>query len=258
MGESGSYKTIKHYAMGRFAHELCYVMPDERTAYCTDDGTNVGFYKFVANKAKDLSCGTLYAGKFTQTSDYNGGSFKLEWVYLANGCSADVEPVIRTTKFSNIFTTAEGNSTTGACPDGFTPVNTSAGFECLKLNPSMDEMAAFLETRRYAAYKGATTEFRKWEGISFNPNNFKLYTSMSEVGAGMSDGDEARDLGGPNHIRVPANTCGCVYALDVDYNYNAVNMYGEVCGVPDDSLPGNTCHFQGIANPDNNAVVNAD
>ena len=31
----------KHYAMGRVALELAYVMPDQRTAYMTDDGTNV-------------------------------------------------------------------------------------------------------------------------------------------------------------------------------------------------------------------------
>lgn len=30
------------------------------------------------------------------------------------------------------------------------------------LQPGMAQAAAFLETRRYAAYKGATTEFQKW------------------------------------------------------------------------------------------------
>ena len=45
------YKYTKHYAMGRFSHELAYVMPDNRTVYLSDDGTNVGFYMFsnVAN-----------------------------------------------------------------------------------------------------------------------------------------------------------------------------------------------------------------
>jgi hypothetical protein len=32
-------------------------MPDLRTVYATDDGTNVGFYKFVADKPEDLSSG---------------------------------------------------------------------------------------------------------------------------------------------------------------------------------------------------------
>jgi hypothetical protein len=32
------------------------------------------------------------------------------------------------------------------------------------LQPGMTKPAAFFETRRFAAYKGATTEFSKWEG----------------------------------------------------------------------------------------------
>lgn len=62
----GSTTNVKHYPMGRVAVELGYVMPDRRTVYITDDGTNVGFFKFVADKMDDLSAGTLYAGKFTQ------------------------------------------------------------------------------------------------------------------------------------------------------------------------------------------------
>jgi len=33
------------------------VMPDNKTAYITDDGTNVAFFKFVADKAGDVSAG---------------------------------------------------------------------------------------------------------------------------------------------------------------------------------------------------------
>ena len=43
----------------------------------------------------------------------------------------------------------------------------------------MEKAAAFLETRRYAAYKGATTEFSKWEGITFDTKRNKLYTSLT-------------------------------------------------------------------------------
>ena len=35
-----SSTAAKHYAMGRRANELAYVMPDRRTVYMTDDGTN--------------------------------------------------------------------------------------------------------------------------------------------------------------------------------------------------------------------------
>jgi hypothetical protein len=34
--------------------------------------------------------------------------------------------------------------------------------------------------------------------------------------------------GGPNDVRLEENSCGCVFALDVDpMTYTAVNMYGE-------------------------------
>lgn len=57
---------------GRMAIELPYVMPDKKTVYITDDGTNTMLGMFVASEAGDLSCGSLYAAKFTQTDAANG------------------------------------------------------------------------------------------------------------------------------------------------------------------------------------------
>ncbi len=37
-------------------------------------------------------------------------------------------------------------------------INAGYGIECIKLNPGQEVAAAFFETRRYAAYLGATTE----------------------------------------------------------------------------------------------------
>lgn len=34
------------------------IMPDNKTVYITDDGTNVGFFKFVSDVAGDFSSGT--------------------------------------------------------------------------------------------------------------------------------------------------------------------------------------------------------
>ncbi len=45
----------------------------------------------------------------------------------------------------------------------------------------MEKFAAFFETRRYAALLGATVEFSKWEGITFDPTRNVLYTAMSDV-----------------------------------------------------------------------------
>ncbi|MGC9386844.1 MAG: alkaline phosphatase PhoX, partial [Hydrogenovibrio sp.] len=51
VGNDGTPNYTKHYSMGRFAHELAYVMPDKKTVYLSDDGTNVGLFMFVADTA---------------------------------------------------------------------------------------------------------------------------------------------------------------------------------------------------------------
>lgn len=62
VGEGGAVQAQKWYTMGREAKELVFVMPDNRTVYITDDGTNVGFFKFVADAAGDLSSGVWPQG----------------------------------------------------------------------------------------------------------------------------------------------------------------------------------------------------
>jgi hypothetical protein len=99
-----------------------YAMPDRRTVYMTDDGSNVGFFMFKADRPNDLSsgghhsapclpahaclhlccwlerwprcwpfaaffepAGKLYAAKFTQTSGIGGGAFKIDWILLGSG-----------------------------------------------------------------------------------------------------------------------------------------------------------------------------
>jgi len=41
-------------------------MPDEKTVYLADDGANVGFFMFIADKRGDLSAGILYAAQWQQ------------------------------------------------------------------------------------------------------------------------------------------------------------------------------------------------
>jgi len=53
------------FTLGRFSHETAVVLPDNKTVYLTDDGTNGGFFKFVANQANDLSSGCIYGTKVT-------------------------------------------------------------------------------------------------------------------------------------------------------------------------------------------------
>ncbi|EWH12061.1 hypothetical protein DS2_00015 [Catenovulum agarivorans DS-2] len=260
----------KHYSMGRFAHELAYVMPDNRTVYLSDDGTNGGFYMFIADQEKDLSAGTLYAAKWVQKSKENYGTADLEWVNLGHASNAEIRAeVAKKPHLSDIFDFVDPDEN-DQCATGYTSISTSAYHECVKLkdinqdsvvDAADEKIASRLETRRFAAYKGATTEFRKEEGITYNAKDGKLYLAMSEVSRGMEDGS-SRETGGYNHIRVDANACGVVYELDVmpDSNigsdYIAKNMRGLVAGVPfayadGDVYAGNSCDVNSIASPDN-------
>ncbi|WP_435156163.1 alkaline phosphatase PhoX [Haladaptatus sp. DFWS20] len=59
---------FKHYSMGRFSHENAVFMPDRKPVYMSNDGTGTVFFKFVADRAGDLSVGTLYAAKPSRTA----------------------------------------------------------------------------------------------------------------------------------------------------------------------------------------------
>ena len=264
----GSTDVTKHFAMGRAAFELAYVMPDRKTVYFSDDGTNVGLFMFVADVPGRLTSGNLYALKWHQKSAENGGSADITWVPLGHATYDQIADAIKSgVKFADLFETAKGGDD-GSCPGGFAAINTTDGFECLKVKPGMEAVASRLETRRVAAINGATTEFRKEEGITFNPDANVLYVAMSEVERGMEDfkkGGKATDkydLGGANDIRVEGNKCGAVYALDVGRNesvgsdYVATNMHALVTGKPakypeGHEFAGNKCDIDGIANPDN-------
>jgi secreted PhoX family phosphatase len=82
---------VKHYAMGRFSHEVGVVMPDRRTVYSGDDGSSRVLFKFVADTSGDLSAGTLYAAHITQ----DGDTLNIEWIELGHGNDADIYTAIR-------------------------------------------------------------------------------------------------------------------------------------------------------------------
>jgi secreted PhoX family phosphatase len=268
---NGNYTVNKRMAMGRLAVELAYVMPDSKTVYISDDGENCGLFMFVADTANDLSAGNLYAAKWVQTSADNGGFADIDWISLGHATQDEIRAAVEQIKFSDIFEIAEPNAD-GTCPAGFTSINAydgdGAARECLKLKSGMEKIASRLETRRYAAMLGATTEFRKEEGITFDPDAEILYVAVSEVTRGMEDNkkngsdNDKYDIGGGNHIKLPHNPCGCVYGLDttndsvIGSDYVAQNMYAVVCGVPmnyDETSPyaGNTCDVDNISMPDN-------
>jgi secreted PhoX family phosphatase len=310
LDEAGGTEVIKHYAMGRRSLELAYVMPDRRTVYLTDDGTNVALFMFVADRPGDLSAGNLYAAHWIQREGRqlpgparpprqgespdsapdphgrDGGAGALRWVSLGHTNADEIRREIRKgIEFADIFDVEEPDG--GSCPRGFRSVNSGHGSpfrECLRLREGMAKAASRLESRRYAAYQGATTEWRKMEGLTHDPAGGRLFLAMSEVSRGMEDHmdlgrpSSSFDRGGPNHIRLPYNLCGAVYAMQlaggvedttgtpIDSRYVAVGMVSALAGrmtrawdknsdLPaypaDGPFAANKCDLDGIANPDN-------
>lgn len=282
---SGAYALDKHYSMGRFAHELSYVMPDRKTVYQADDGTNVGFFLYVADRAGTLNAGRLFALKWEQTSDGSSelGAARIRWIELGHASDEEIDAIIASgIQFADIFdAVAPGQD--GTCPAEHKAVNANGvGLECLALKPGKEKAAAFLESRRYAGYLGATTELRKEEGITFDADSKRLFVSYSELQYGMEDSKKNGvaatdyDLGTSNDVKLRFNTCGAVYAYDlgkdadIGSEYVALRASGVIAGrmttaidkdrlndstidaYPEDSpFVGNTCDIDGIANPDN-------
>ncbi len=268
IAENGTATVQKHYAMGRFGMELAYVMPDRKTAFLTDDVGNGGFFMFVADTAGDLSAGTLYAMRVYQTSAA-GSPFAadLDWISLGHATDAEIRALIHPAagthiKFQDMFDTSPVQ-TGNTCLDGFTLVRANGNndaLECLKLKSGQDIAASRLETRRYAALKGATAELTKAEGLTYDPDLNRLYLALSDIGGSMGTQN-----GGANHINVPSNSCGGVFALDVGplavdgtkvTDFAAMNWYPLLLGAPTSypagsSFAGNSCSVNGLGNPDN-------
>ena len=249
----------KHYSLGRIARELIQMMPDQRTAYMGDDGGYTGLFMYVADKAADLSAGTLYAGKWTQTGDVGPGSADLDWIKLGHASDAEVKAMIAGgIKFSDIFSA----SSMDPGDDSYRKVRTYNGVEWLKLNSGMEQAAAFLESRRYAAYLGATTEFNKMEGVALNAADKKVYIAISYLEKGMVTGYDPADPA--DDIHLDKLSSGAVYQLslagsqedtdgnDINSKYVATTMEGLVWGEDQDpDAVGNTSNDEKIANPDN-------
>jgi len=252
----GTATIVKHYSMGRISRELVQMMPDQRTAYMGDDGSYTGLFMYVADTAADLSAGTVYAAKWTQTSAANGGAADLSWIKLGHATDAEIKTLAAATVFSNIFDASDVDPADAS----YTKVRTDKGVEWLRLKTSMEQAAAFLETRRYAAYLGATTEFTKMEGVTLNAADSKAYVAMSRIYKGMTSiaTDPADD------IQLTESRSGAVYELaltaaqkdtlgaDINSAYVATTMTGLVVGedITADAV-GNISNDDKIANPDN-------
>ncbi|AZB43421.1 DUF839 domain-containing protein [Bacillus sp. FJAT-42376] len=256
----GKTEVVKHYSTGRFSHEQMTVMPDKRTAFFGDDGGNTMMFMYVADKEKDLSSGTLYASKFKQTGTENGGSGELEWIRLGHGTDKEIKDLIDSgVKFSSIFDVSDTPK------EGFTAVKTYANskVEYLKLKPGMEKAAAFLEPRRYAAMKGATSEWNKMEGMAFNPKDKKVYVAMADVSKSMEKDASGNDPA--DHIQLPKRKSGVTFEINlagsqkdqagtlIDSEYAAKSINGLLVGedLPEADAFGNTANPDKVASPDN-------
>ena len=212
---SASPTPVKHFTLGRVAHENSVVMPDWKTVYTTDDGSNKAFYKFVATTAGDLSAGTLYAAKLTQdaTSDPAKAGFDIEWVELGSSNNTQIKTWI------NLY----NGITEADYVDGSTSYITQAEIDDWAANGTGDDRYAFLETLRAAKAKGATTEFRKMEGVVINYDGVAsgavpyMYVAMSEVSKGMIDTEGDIQLDDSAY-------CGAVYRFGVQTDFNVNRM----------------------------------
>ncbi len=180
---TGSIK--KHYCLGRISHELVQVMPDNRTVLMGDDATNGGLFMFIADTEKDLSAGTLYAAKWTQTSSVGAGAGNISWINLGHATSAEIKALvdggIKSTDIMDVKTSDPADAS-------YTQIFFSGKKNWVKLKSGMEKAAAFLETHRYAALMGASMGFTKMEGTTVNAADKKAYSAMSYIYTSMVAG----------------------------------------------------------------------
>ncbi len=256
----GSTSVVKHYAVGRGSYEMAQIMPDQRTVLGSHDGTNQPLTLFIADRAGDLSAGTLYAAKFDQKGAEDGGNFGLSWIKLGHATDDELKAMVEGgIKFSDIFETAD------SAKPGFTEIFVDSEKDAQYLKVKNQTAAAFLEMKRYAGMVGAGTELRKSEGMAFDPATATIYLAITEIGKGMEEGKGSGD--GGDQIRVTGVKAGGVYALSTaggqkDSEGNAIDsgfvpvsmsvpagLLGKDLAAADDL--NNKAAPDAIANPDN-------
>lgn len=251
----GTGSVTKHYCLGRISHELVQVMPDERTVLMGDDATNGGLFMFVADKARDLSSGSLYVAKWNQKTKENGGSADLSWIKLGHATSDQVKALADSLKAADIVDV----KTEDPKDPSYIQIPYSGKPNWVKFAPGQELAAAFLETHRYAAVKGGSLGFTKMEGTSVNAKDKVAYSVISYVKKEMKNGSGGISVDGPN--------AGAIYALNmkggqaddtgaaIDSEWVPVDMaavpelVGQDLETPDEM--GNLAAIDKLGNPDN-------
>ncbi|SEJ87569.1 hypothetical protein SAMN04488058_1278 [Deinococcus reticulitermitis] len=255
----GGHEVVKHYEMGRGTWELARFAADGRTAVYGDDGAYSGLFMFVGDeKNNPRAGGTLYAAKWQQVSDQAGGAANISWIRLGHGTHAEIQALK-----DKGLTIGDLFETSLEAKEGFKPTRAgSAQTIWLRLKPGMEQAAAFFETRRYAAYLGATTEFTKGEGVAFSDRDKKMYYAMSRIETSM----KAEEGAPADDVRLPENKAGATYTFElsggqkdaagqaINSEYVATRTYVEpgLLGRPIKAdADGNTSDPDSVANTDN-------
>ncbi len=262
VNKDGTASIKKHFCMGRISHELVQVMPDSRTALMGDDATNSAYFVFVADKEKDLSAGTLYVAKVGagfSIDPASGSAAALSWINLGHATSAEIEQLANSLKPSDIMTVVSKDPE----DTSFTKIVANGKTEWIKIKAGMDKAAAFLETHRYAAYKGASMGFTKMEGTTVNAKDKIAYSALQNCEKSMVAGDATNVPG--NGVSIPKQLkAGVVMALNlrggqkdlagaaINSDWMPVDTKALLAGedIAADAL-GNTGNPNKICNPDN-------
>ncbi|WP_353352027.1 alkaline phosphatase PhoX [Oceaniserpentilla sp. 4NH20-0058] len=268
---------VKRYAMGRFEHENSIVMPDRKTVYLSQDNTNGVMFKFVADVAEDLSAGTLYGAKLTQdtgSTEPQTTGFDITWIELAHGSDAEIETWIAQYDAIEYHDGGDTSYLTDAdaqaWADGAANYPTVAnGGGKVTAEQAMDNRIAFLESRKAARAKGATAEWRKFEGIYVNQKRAEeavegtdlvsgedvdqafVYFAIADMDKGMID-DE-----GDIQLSARVKDCGGVYRMPLLAGYDVARIEPVVMGSTyRSSLTGaERCDVNALSQPDNVIVM---
>lgn len=268
-------KLVKHFATGRLSHETAAIMPDRKTLYMSDDDSAIYsdkkynsasggvLFKFVADKADDLSAGRLYAAKLKQDAeaDPHRAGFDVTWIELGHGNNAEIEGWIREYDNVQVSDYVEGQTNYVSDDEIRAWAEAKSGKDMNgdgKVAEAKDARAAFLESRRTAAALGATNEWDKLEGVTAHENTVYIAASAFSFTMDKSWGHKDWSTGevdktAQGDIALNAEGCGGTYVSVTGSDYNITRLEPYAIGK---TTSDGRCDIDRPANPDNILALN--
>ena len=188
-----------------------------------------------------------------------GEAAPLTWINLGHATSREIEQMADKLKPQDIMDVRLEDSKDAS----FTKIFISGKANWVKLKPGMDKAAAFLETHRYAALKGATMAFTKMEGTTVNIKDKITYSALAYIqdsmvkgGKGWYEGsgialDKAVKSGGVMQLPMSGRQRDINKKM-IESNWVPTHINALLVGqdIEADEL-GNTSNPNRIGNPDN-------